>query len=182
MTIYQRIGVLLVGLSIVFATFFREWTQYQLGGMFSDYSFFLGDGGRYLVEAFFLLPLFFMILSVDTSKYGKCLVWFFVIRLVLALLSVTVLTSLDNTVVWTLANVFYGIVMDIVLLYLMIRLFNDMSFPFVARAFLLLWALLSLTAFSAPEPWNVVVEQVIHGSFLIGMLLLVQQLYASQTN
>lgn len=170
----RTVGVLLVGLSIVFATFFLSWAQTRLGSMFQDYSFFLSTAGRNSLEFFFLLPLFFLfVTSPKISKYLQWLVGAMALRLVFSLVVFFWVAASQSGVLL----VFGSILMDILLLYLMIRLFNDMSYPFVARALLLLWAMMSLTAFAVPTDVQFLVEQVKHASFFIGMMMVVNQLY-----
>ena len=171
----QYIGVLLVGLSIVFGTFFNDWVQLRLGSMFNDYSFFLSFAGDHVVEWFVLLPLFWVMLFSNKSSLDlKLLVAFFTVRMVVAVVLVLIYTPAG---IPAIMSGFYTVLVYILLFVSVLRLFNDMKFPFVSRALILLWAMLQVTLFSVPGELMPLVSQGMYLSFLIGMLVLCNYLY-----
>lgn len=170
----QFVFILVIALSMVFATFFASWVQNQLAENFGSLRFFLSDAGRYVVEVVFLLPLFYVFFTTPkVSKYIKWLGVVMVIRMVVAILSMTVFLSLEDSTFYVILRLFYGLFLDIAILYVVVRIFNTMTYPFVPRASLLLWGILSLSVFAFPSGFELITEQLRYVSFFIAMVILV---------
>lgn len=181
MNIQKYIAITLVGILLVFATFFLSWVQTELGSLFNDFSFFLSDGGTYLIEFVFVIPLFIVFLTSEKAPtILKWLVVFFSVRFVLALITYFLSASITGSIVYTVLVNFYGVVLDIALLVVVLILFNRQTEPFVSRALLVLWAMLSLGAFAPPPGWEQVLEISVHTSFVIGMIILLEYLVQPQ--
>lgn len=160
-----------IGIFVIIGTIFITSINYTLDQLLGWNYFFRSGAGLFTMQLMFYAPLLYTLYhSKIATEQLRYVVLLFLLRAIAYLLFMLPLMN-GMTGFYALMNLFF----DFAFVIVFIMVFNQQDLSMIARALLIVYALLSVRSLLIFEQWFTIIVWFRHLSFIIGMTLLVYQ-------